>query len=318
MRRRPLLAALAAFATIAVFPVLPASAGPTGFADVMIRDNMSDIGTVPSPAPHWVSPDIVVCPGPPGCTEHSPAAGSTTNVHVTVHNRGDVATTGSVDLWYAEWGPSAASGWRIHWNHLATQFNVAVPASGAKTVTFAWSGVPGPGHFCLVAIWDSPDDPVGPDLPNIDDYVKYNNNVAWHNINTILLLRFQIFTQPLTLSDPGPDPWRSSLVITPVGRPFVGPGRLVVDLGNELAARWRAAGQPGVGVQPAGPTQVEVVGAGQARIDGLLINPQEVFTTTMSFTANNTAPGDAFVLNAVQTNSQGVDQGGVQYRLVIQ
>jgi hypothetical protein len=321
-RRRQLLAAFAVIVATAVLPVIPASAGPggsaagTGNADVYIRDNDNplDTGTVPSPGEHWHSPDIKVCSGPPTCVEQSPIAGSDTNIHVTLWNRGAVPVTGTLQLFYAHFGPGLSTSWRSDWLPIATLFGVTVPLSG-KTFTIPWYDVPGPGHFCLVAVFDSTADPVGSDEPDIDDFTKDNNNVAWHNVNTVPLIPFIDANMAFTLTNPGPQPWRSSLVLTPVGWPFVGPGRMVVDLGQVLGERWRSTGQQGVGVRPVGPSQVEIVTNGQARIDGLLINPREQFKGTVTFNAKDTAPGDTFVERISQTDSQGIDKGGVEYRL---
>ena len=59
-----------------------------------------------------------------------------------------------------------------------------VPA-GVTTVMIPWTGVPGPGHFCLMARWVSSTDPMVGEGPDIGPNTRNNNNVAWRNVDSV-------------------------------------------------------------------------------------------------------------------------------------
>ena len=123
-------------------------------------------------------------------------------------------------------------------------------------------------------------------------------------------------TRPFTLGNPLDGQLRTDLVIAAPEAPFVGKGRLVLDLGQTLAQRWREAGRPGVGVRAVGETQVEVVDPKLARIQGLLINPKERLQTRLTFTATDAATGGTFVVRVSQSDQQGGDLGGAESQVV--
>jgi hypothetical protein len=103
---------------------------------------------------------------------------------------------------------------------------------------------------------------------------------------------------------------RANLVITAPTGPFIGPGKLTVDLGPTLGKAWLAEGAPGVGVRPAGGTLVQILDPKQAVIQGLPIQPKERLQTTLTFSAS--APVSTTVL-VDETDSGGADLGGVGY-----
>jgi len=143
---------------------------------------------------------------------------------------------------------------------------------GTMTVPIHWASVPSYTHFCLLARWESAEDPMFPEGPSTSANTQNNNNIAWHNVNAVLAkLKIPVVRPILFGNDgPGPDPIISDLVFTQP-KPIV--GRLLVDLGPDLAARWRAAGQKGTGVRQVGDTQLEIVNPQQARISGILDRP---------------------------------------------
>jgi hypothetical protein len=109
-----------------------------------------------------------------------------------------------------------------------------------------------------------------------------------------------------------------NLVLAQPERPFVGPGRLLLDLGPTLAARWRQAGQPGVGVRPVGETQVEIVDPKQATIKGLLLNPDDQIDTKLGFIAGDDAKGGQFRVSMIQTDERDAPVGGVELTAAVE
>jgi hypothetical protein len=147
---------------------------------------------------------------------------------------------------------------------------------------------------------------------------KNNNNIAWRNVSVVGLdfLKLPKLVEPFTIRDPGPETLITDLVITQPDRAFVEGNRLIVDLGPTLAARWKAAGSPGVGVRQVGETQVEIVDPREARIQNLPLGPQEDQLTRLLFMAGS-AGGGRYVVNVWQTDNGGADIGGTRFDVTV-
>jgi hypothetical protein len=291
--------------------------------DVYMADQSpADVGIEPDTAAssvYW-SPDIKVCPTPADCAPGgNPVVGVTNYIRVTLHNPGPYGSgtsLGSLHLYRTPlsgattWNPATGGDW-VPINTVS----LSVPP-GTTTAVVPWTAVPGPGHFCLLARWVSGTDPMGfAEGPNTLTNTRNNNNIAWHNVDTVRLTPGSSDTRPFTLGNPLDGPLVSDLTFTPVTEPFVGPNRLIVDLGATLAQRWKQAGQPGVGVRAVGETQVEITDPRTAQIQGLVVNRGERFEINLTFTAGQTTAG-ASTLNVAQL-SKGVDYGGVEYLPIV-
>jgi hypothetical protein len=150
-------------------------------ADVYIRDNPQDTGTVPSS--HWCfSPDIWVRLKPDGGTTHqNPELGQLNHVYVRVHNKGPaVAYNVTVNVYYAGFSPSL---YPHNWVPIDTLTVNGIDAGGSKVVgPFMWTP-PQTGHTCLfVRLW-SDDDPISHDYSP-----QWDNNVAQKNVDIFDLL----------------------------------------------------------------------------------------------------------------------------------
>lgn len=313
IRGRRLLAAASIGAALVFAAVLPASATTDGTSDVYMRDNGSDTGLEPSSPPLYSSPDIRACNTSVLCaTDDTLIAGHDAYVFVTLRNPGPYGqgvAHGTLKLYYTNSGTGAV--WPSQWTQFAS---VGLTVSATTTIPVHWASVPSYTHFCLLARWESSEDPMFPEGPSTSTNTQNNNNIAWHNVNAVLAkLKIPVLRPILFGHDgPDPDPIISDLVFTQP-KPLVGAGRLLVDLGPDLAARWRAAGQKGFGVRPVGETQVEIVSAQQARISGIQFKFGERVPAQLSFTAYQEGQ---FVVDVTQTNTRGAEIGGVEYRIV--
>lgn len=325
LQRRRFAILATALAAMLLFAV-PASATPS-YRDVFIRDNTADVlGAEPSAGDVWYSPDIWVCPpANASCTvDTNPVVGALNWVHVKLNRKAGAETDvkGTLRLYYTAMGGAANWGGDADpaddWTKITDAFGVAVPPGGLDLV-LPWNGVPGPGHYCLLARWDSAADTMTTaEGPNTLTNTRNNNNIGWHNVNTVVLPQLQPQPEPFMIGNPLRDgDFKTDLVLAAAGKPFVGPGKLVVDLGPELAARWKQAGQRGVGVRPLGDTRVEIVDGKLARIDGLVLKTRERIPAQLVFTAGTAAAGGQFVVRVNQTDGQGIDVGGVEYRLTV-
>ncbi|WP_410612450.1 vWA domain-containing protein [Amycolatopsis sp. lyj-109] len=288
--------------------------------DVFIKDAPADTGVAPHGLnPIWTSPDIKVCATLPPCAATTPVVGGTSFVVVTLNNPGpggSGASTGHVEVSYTAQGGAAL--WPTDWTPVGSSPTVTV-GPGTTQVAIKWTPVPGPGHFCLLARWISATDPMTfPELTGSNTLVntRNNNNIAWHNVDTIQLTPGKPVTHPFTLGNPAADrATTTDLLFTQPGKPFAGgAGKVVVDLGEVLAERWRASGQKGVGVRPVGETQVEITGGQQAVLQGLVIKPKERLETAVTFTATDAAAGADFVFRVSQSSGDD-DLGGVEFQL---
>jgi hypothetical protein len=293
----------------------PTAASPAATApsvkpnDVYIRDTTSDIGNEPSGTlPVWESPDMWVCHSTAPCGGVDPVVGGVNIVNVHLNNVGAFSVAGDVNVYYTAMGGSAL--WPSGWVFIGALGNVSVPPGGL-TVQIPWLSVPGPGHFCLLSRFVSSVDPMTfPEGPDTLTNTVNNNNIAWHNVDTVALNVGKQSSLPFTLTDTTNGAETTDLVFTAPEGPFVGPGRLTVDLGQTLAARWKAAGQPGVGVSALNGTLVQILDPKHAEIQGLTVQPRESLQTTLNFVANS--PVTAAV-QVDETTSDHKDLGGVEY-----
>ncbi|MGW5054880.1 vWA domain-containing protein [Actinokineospora sp. NPDC004072] len=281
--------------------------------DVYMRDNTGDAGVEPLVSGSaYTSPDIRVCTTPSPCSGTNPVAGQTNYVYVQLNNPGPGGSgpdLGTLRLYYTAQGGGAQ--WPVHWTEFGSESGVSVPPGGT-TVMIEWPNVPGPGHFCLLARWESASDPMTfAETTATHTNARNNNNIAWRNVNSVAALPgTKPITRPFTLGNPFREPLVTDLVLAGGERPFG--GRLVVDLGPDLMQRWRAAGGKAEGVRQVGETQLEIVDQRRAVLHGLALKPGERVLTTLTFTASDrAAPGQS--VRMYQTDQRGEDIGGVEF-----
>ncbi|WP_433350478.1 hypothetical protein [Micromonospora sp. CA-111912] len=191
--RRAALALLAGTALAGLLATTATAAPPAAKpdrvmtpTDIYLRDVPSDFGLEPhSGSPIWASPDVKVCPTAVGCaTSQSPVVGMTSYIFVTLRNSGPYGTgTDSGALRIYRTSPGGGMIWPTDLTWVAT-VPVVVPP-GATTVVVPWGAVPGPGNFSLLAVWESPDDPVLLLTPDLQVNVRYNNNIAWRALQSV-------------------------------------------------------------------------------------------------------------------------------------
>ncbi|GGS15082.1 vWA domain-containing protein [Actinokineospora fastidiosa] len=281
--------------------------------DVFMRDNTSDAGVEPLVSGSaYTSPDIRVCTTPSSCPGANPIAGATNYVFVDLRNPGPGGSgtgVGTLRLYYTAQGGGAQ--WPTHWTEFGSESGVTVPPGGT-TVMVEWPNVPGPGHFCLLARWESATDPMTfAETPATHTNARNNNNIAWRNINSVRALPgTKPITRPFTVGNPFPEPLVTDLVLAGGERAFG--GRLVLDLGPDLTRRWLAAGGKAEGVRRVGETRVEIADPRRAVLHDLELKPGERLQTTLTFAAGDTAaPGQT--VRMFQTDQRGEDLGGVEF-----
>ncbi|ANZ41138.1 hypothetical protein BBK82_39320 [Lentzea guizhouensis] len=313
MVRTKLAAVLVAVLSVVGLVVTPAASATPSYRDVYVRDNLADVGNEPSTGSIYHSPDIRVCHTPVPCAvSQQPIVGATNYVFVNLRRKpaaqGNVS--GTLHLYRSNLGGGTA--WPGGWTYIGGAGS-SVPIGGS-TVMITWPGwnVPGPAHFCLLARWVSTADPMTfAEVANTQQNAQRNNNIAWRNVDSIRVFPFRPITVPYTIGNPDPFDNRQNLIFEQPERHFA--GTVTVDLGRELAARWREAGQRGTGVKQVGETQFQIVDPKLARFDGLTLKAEERVQIALTF-ATDVEAGPA-ALEVRQVDVQGVDLGGAQYRI---
>lgn len=315
-RRRGGLFALVVLALMATFltavPGAQGAAAPHG--GIYLRDNFGDSGAEPGSGSIWSSPDIVVCPVIPGtqCGADVPVTPTQTyNVWVTLNNTDQVPHTGNLRLYYTKAGGNQT--WPSGWQDFST-ISVTIPP-GTHSVVVPWTVPNEWRHYCLLARWtDDPADPMTfAEGLSTETNTRNNNNIIWHNVVTATNPADTDVRYEWMIGNPFPRDARAGLAVAPVREAFVGPGRIIVDLGPTLFERWRASGGQLAGLRQVGQTQFQVVDPKLARFTGILLKPGERLPVLLVFNGTREASGKP--VNVFQLDEQGVDRGGVEYRL---
>ncbi|GAB2832461.1 hypothetical protein [Lentzea nigeriaca] len=291
--------------------VVPTASATPNYRDVYTRDDYPDAGSEPSTGDIYHSPDITVCWTPVPCAvSQNPRVGLDNYVFVNLRRKANAL--GKVDgrLYLYRSNIGGGTSWSGDWTYIDS-VSASVPVSGT-TVMITWPdwNVPGPGHFCLLSRWVSPNDPMtSAEVSNTQDNARNNNNIAWHNVDSVWVFPHKPIRVPYTIGNPNPFEGRQSLILEQRERKFE--GTVTVDLGPDLARRWKEAGQPGAGVKPVGETEVLITDPKLARIDGLALKPKERAEIGLTF-ATDVEAGPAELL-VHQVDAQGLDLGGAQY-----
>ncbi|GAA1303972.1 hypothetical protein [Saccharothrix xinjiangensis] len=311
-RRRGALLALLVATLAAAFLTGPSGAQAAPVTpDVFMRDNPGDTGAEPGAGDIWQSPDIVICATPSKClADVVITPGQTYYIFVTAYKNGQGDVPGVLRLYHTKAGGNVS--WPSGWQEIGAH-GTTITAS-THTFMFQWTVPSDWRHYCLLARWESTADPMTfAEGPSTEDNTRSNNNIVWHNVVTAGTTANGNVLADFMVGNPFGGAAQVGLAVTPAGEPFVGPGRVVVDLGATLFERWRAGGGQAVGVRQVGTTQFQVVDPKLARFSGLQLRGGERLPVQLVFTGAAEASGKP--VNVFQTDAQGVDRGGVQYRL---
>ncbi|MBB5830077.1 hypothetical protein [Micromonospora carbonacea] len=328
--RRSTLAVLTGAALAGLLAVTAAAAAPgeapqekaaaAARTDVYIKDVTADTGVQPhSYSPLWASPDIKVCPTAVECAvSQNPIVGVTNYLFVKLRNNGPYGSgidNGVLRIYRTT--PGGGATWPTHWTQIGAASVTVYP--GVTTVTIPWTGVPGPGHFCLLARWVSPTDPMTFEGPSNSVNTLHNNNIAWRNVTSVRLTPGgPRVVRPFAIGNVTALETKNDVVFTQPAEPVRG-ARVFVDLGQTLFERWQATGKVGTGVRQVGQTELEIVDPAKASINGLVLKPGERLEFSLAFSAD-AALAKGATLNVTQFGPDAdgtarADLGGVQYLL---
>ncbi|PJN23751.1 hypothetical protein [Kitasatospora sp. CB02891] len=185
--------------------------------DILVRDNFQDTGQTPTADPVWESPDIIPFGsdildfdllessynGPDLGLRHPIVQGQLNRIYVRGKNlRTGCPTSGDVRLYFAPggllldpraWTPIAAEGGGTSVPFTVRGGSREIPPGRicVSRSAFLFPSDTPPGHYCTITTVDTPAHPVSATLPtfsSLADYlnwVRYNPNVGWRNIDVI-------------------------------------------------------------------------------------------------------------------------------------
>lgn len=159
-----------------------------GGPNVWMKDAWPDTGLEPDPAtagmPMYKSPYIWVRRSLDTGLEHeheheNPLVSITNYVYVKLHNTGNMSESSDIELYYASASTNLNN--PSNWNLIGTQPLNMSP--GTEVVNFSWSGLPGTGHYCLLARWNIDGTPLS--FSNLNTAVRDDNDLVWRNVNIV-------------------------------------------------------------------------------------------------------------------------------------
>ncbi|MER5491695.1 hypothetical protein [Streptomyces sp. NPDC002490] len=185
--------------------------------DILVRDNFPDVGQTPTSNPVWESPDIIPFGsdildfdllessygGPDLGVGHPVVHGALNRIYVRGKNlRTGCPASGDVRLYYAPGGllldprawtpiPAEGGGTTVPFTVRGGGREVPPGQICVSRSAFVWPSEVPPGHYCMIATVDTPAHPMPPRLPTFSslvdylNWVRYNPNVGWRNIDVI-------------------------------------------------------------------------------------------------------------------------------------
>jgi hypothetical protein len=253
-----------------------------GAPNVWMKDTWKDTGLEPDAGTAgeemWKSPYIWVRNAQDTNLIHqhqheNPLVTSPNWVYVKMHNGGASAASGNLELYWAD--ASTSLTWPGGWTLLSSvPVTTGFPSHLAKIVEVPWSSVPGVGHYCLLARWNSATDAMAtPEGPDIDANVRANNNLAWRNLHIVELLAAMSTKVSIKIMNPDKENRSIGLVIrSPEVQDkasFLDVGEVNVEFDDVLLEAWRAGGAQGSGFSSEGGRII--VGRLGARFDNVVL-----------------------------------------------
>jgi hypothetical protein len=288
-------------------------------ADVWTKDNPDDDGDVPSGLNNWyMSPDLWVRNADDGGLIHQdPIQGITNTVYVRLRNRGNTTVfTGTVSVYWIEPSLGVRCG---GWAPIGViTFTNLLPGE-VRIVSLPWVPTRS-GHTCLQDVIDAPQDPYNRGLECAPQWVPWDNNVEWHNVNILASASgvtaqgmLDVKDAEVQLVNVYAQPQDVDLILHRMTFPMT--GAITVRLPAALFDRWLAYGAHwGAGIEVVTDTkEIRITAAVSATIGAVPMLADESAKVGLRFEG---PAGLAFEM-AIEERIQGITTGGVAYQWVI-
>ena len=282
-----------------------------GANNVWMKDTWNDTGAEPDPLTAaedmWKSPYIWVRNSQDTDLIHqhqhqNPEFGSSNWVYVKLHNGGGATAAGNLELYWAN--ASTSLTWPAAWQLLTTIPVGSFASHSTRVVEAQWSDLPATGHYCMVARWVSASDPMtNAETSDIGYNVRYNNNIAWRNLNIVDLVSDSSSDATFIVRNVDKDLAAMWVVIrspkNEIRNSFIRHGRLIVRFDEALMKAWRRGGSKGKGFNTELRSFVVTEPTG-AVFGNILLDRRVVGHVKLTFKRLPTTPRRTFVIDAVQ------------------
>jgi hypothetical protein len=296
-----------------------------GVPNVWMKDTWNDSGQEPDPdtaaEPMWRSPYIWVRNSQDVglVNQHihqNPEIGASNFAYVKLHNGSTSPASGNLELYFAN--ASVSLNWPTAWTPIGTVAVTGFAAGSTRVVEQAWTNLPTtPGHYCLLARWVSPTDPMATaEGPDINANVRANNNLVWRNMDIVDLQPDESADVFFSVRNSSRERAIGTLLFRgPTGgrQPsFLEHGEVVVKLDDKLAAAWKEGGGKGTGQQ--GDKEGIRFGREGGRLENLVLPPGFEGRVTVRLRRLPTTPRRDFGLD-IEYQTSGKTVGGVSYEI---
>ncbi len=228
-------------------------------------------------------------------------------MYVKLHNGATTAQSGQLEIYWAD--ASTNLSWPSGWTLLGSINVSGLAGRSTRILEQQWTNLPGTGHFCLLARWNSAADPMAvTETTDINANVRANNNLVWKNVNIVSAgadetadFTFNLQTSPGTHSltvGPTPDERNGSFLLY---------GTVRIRLPQAVLNSWVANGRLGTGISfDAATGIITVTDPVGGRLDGFAVQgAAAVYPVTITVTRPAQTPTRAFHL---QVNELGAPQ----------
>jgi hypothetical protein len=280
--------------------------------EVFIADSDGDNGSVCSEGPFWLSPDIINRQKDDDVYYHeNPLRGQTNYLYAQVHNIGSEDARGvRITLYWANAGIGLR--WPDDWHKIDSTTIDVLRGESAWTKGIAWDppGSSGEGHFCILAIIESDDDPV-----TREGDVPCDNNIAQRNLQVLDVDAVEegILSQVVKATIVGPPEDKKGIVDIVVAIPTAPEGTEVkVFMPDDLFERWQEAGEEVEGGRVKGDYILADAGEQETIIHNVPLGPDEEAEIELEIQAPVDRETEPFSITVVE-RVDGQDWGGMTY-----
>ena len=276
--------------------------------------------------PMWKSPAIWVRNNVDPDRRHAhqhqnPIAGRDNYAYVKIYG-GMASMSGALDLYSAHAGTGLV--WDDDWTLVLSVDLAGLGVQETRIVEFPWAPTES-GHYCLVARWRSPSDPLpGPEFEDIHRTVRAYNNFAWRNVNIVELVSSSTMAAEVSVENASKGSEEYSLSFAPAQAPGDGDyfevGDVEIELDSRLRRRWLEGGARGSGFALR-KGRIVVTDPAGARLDGIRLTGKARAAARLHFSRRTTLKlrNRAYEFDFVQRLGRGPKSrvvGGVSYVVV--
>lgn len=295
--------------------------------NVWMKDTWKDTGAEPDPLTAgqamWKSPYIWIRNKQDTnlVYQHkhqNPEFGQWNYIYVKLHNGKSQVANGILELYWAH--ASTGLSWPGDWTYITGVPVNGFSAHSTKIIEVPWNNLPGTGHYCLLARWNSGSEPML-ETNDIVSNVRNSNNLVWRNLNIVDFVPDSVQEADFIVRNSSKEKASISLKIASpeneLDHSFILDGQVIVRFDDSLMKAWTLGGMQGSGFTSLGGNEFLVKDPAGAKFENLIMNGLQIGRTHVKFTKLATTPKRQYIIDAIQykTGQQSAVIGGVSYEI---